>query len=876
MYRPKIAIASVTAAVTLLASALPALAGQPENRSHSDWRTTPKLYYPAAFDAAGARDAVGVAEAFLAQRGGLFAVPSAPDDLRLEGTRQSLTATHVRFQQYLAGIPVENAEIVVSLHPDLQVWRVFNNLYPVLDEPLERTPAIGAADALDIAWNHLRVHGELLDVAPSAELLWQPQGMGFRLIYRTLIAVEAPFGHWEVRVDARTGEVLETRRTELSRMPTPKTDFEVWSGDVSDRGAAEQRRAERQAEAPPVGESGGPSGSGEVFDPDPRTTLQDNSLVDTSPASAFTAAYQTRTLLDLTNDAGTYRLIGPWVQIVNFESPATAPSTTTDGVWTALRGNNAFNDVMTYFHIDQSQRYIQNLGFTGASGIQEGSIQVDSDGLSGADNSHYIPGTNQLAFGHGCVDDNEDADVILHEYGHAIQHDINPSWSGGDTGAMGEGFGDYWAGSYSYSTPNGTTYHPTWVFTWDGHLGCWAGRVMDITGQYDPGSTYPAHSTVNGVDGDELWSTPLFTSLVDLIGLGKTREEVDKIVLESHFGLGSGLSMPDMAQSTVDAATALYPAGPHASVFQGNFADHNILSLPSIPAFSVTAPGSGASLPGGSQTTVSWTTAGAPGDTVYTVDYTDQCTPAVAFSDDMENDGSGWAVSHAQGSSDWALGTASPHSGAKAWFAADVASLTDQYLTTGSPIAIGAGAELHFWHSYTLESSYDGGVVEISTDGGSTWDDLGPAMTVNGYSGSISSSFGSPIGGRQAFTGAAPSYQETVADLSAWAGASALIRFRMASDESVGSTGWYVDDVSVLSGGEWFSIGASAPGASSMPWDVPLVTGDDYCVRVEAAAPGYSGASAVSDNFSVTGGADLIFADDFESGDTTAWSSVTP
>ena len=206
-----------------------------------------------------------------------------------------------------------------------------------------------------------------------------------------------------------------------------------------------------------------------VFDPDPRTTLNNNTLQDTSPAGSFTDAYFTRDLLDIKFNGGLYRLNGPWVDILNWESPNTPPSTTTDGNWTATRGNNAFNDAMTYFHLDQNQRYMQSLGFTGATGIQEGPIGADTDGLSGADNSDYIPGTNRLAFGHGCVDDNEDADVILHEYGHAIQHGINASWFGGDTGAMGEGFGDYWAGSYSYSTANGRLFNPNWIFTWDGH-----------------------------------------------------------------------------------------------------------------------------------------------------------------------------------------------------------------------------------------------------------------------------------------------------------------------------------------------------------------------------------------------------------------------
>ena len=52
---------------------------------------------------------------------------------------------------------------------------------------------------------------------------------------------------------------------------------------------------------------------------------------------------------------------------------------------------------------------------------------------------------------------------------------------GGDTGGMGEGFGDYWAGSYSYSTPNGPVFNPNWMFTWDGHSSCWPGRITSYT-----------------------------------------------------------------------------------------------------------------------------------------------------------------------------------------------------------------------------------------------------------------------------------------------------------------------------------------------------------------------------------------------------------
>jgi subtilisin-like proprotein convertase family protein len=409
------------------------------------------------------------------------------------------------------------------------------------------------------------------------------------------LELSAPYGGWRVRVDAVTGELASVEDSRLYRRVDDLVARRVedriaeWTGPSSDRKAAfaafEQREAAHRAANAAAGLRA--TGSGVVFDPDPRTTLLNDGLQDGSPAGSFTAAYVTRALQDITFSGGLYRVTGPWVDIINWDPPATAPSTTVDGNWTAVRGNNAFNDAMTYFQIDQSQRYMQSLGFTGATGIQEGPIGTDTDGLNGADNSYYIPSTNRLGFGHGCVDDSEDADVMLHEYGHAINHDINPSWGGGDMGAIGEGWGDYWAGSYSFSTPNGATYHPEWIFSWDGHgtgNQCWAGRIMNATGaQYVHTTFYGAHQTISGgYQSDELWSTPCFQSLVTLAGMGRPREEVDTILLESQFGLGAGLKMRDMANAIIQTAQMLYPAGPHAQVLIDKFLVHNIIVVPAV------------------------------------------------------------------------------------------------------------------------------------------------------------------------------------------------------------------------------------------------------------------------------------------------------
>jgi hypothetical protein len=205
-------------------------------------------------------------------------------------------------------------------------------------------------------------------------------------------------------------------------------------------------------------------------------------------------------------------------------------------------------------------------------------MEVDSDGLYGDDNSHYIPYTKQLAFGHGCVDDNEDAEVILHELGHAIQDHINPSWGGGDTGAMGEGFGDYWAASYSATSERGMEGNVNWVFKFDGHNDCWPGRKLDsYTPKYNASTTYQAHAQVNGGISDELWSTPIFQAFLEMYKSGVAKADIDRIILEAHFGLGSGLKMPDMAKSIVKTAKALYPKANYDQIYLKHFKKVGIL-----------------------------------------------------------------------------------------------------------------------------------------------------------------------------------------------------------------------------------------------------------------------------------------------------------
>lgn len=528
-----------------------------------------------------------------------FGLPASLENLVLTRTQESLTGKHYTYQQVLRGIPVDRAEIIVSIGHDGKLLKIFNetkHISQAVDaaavNQLYNKAQITPDQALDKGWANMKVQHPLVGV-PSTDLVWVPTKHGVQLARKVMIEAQMPTGGFVQYLNAHDGSLIDSYSTSLPRNnkggERSLAARQRLAGPALERkSATEAAKAKMAAQPLAAGATpmaSGINGTGYVFDPDPRTALNNDSLTDTSPASAFEAAYATKSLRDLTVTSGVYKLTGPYVNIKNIESPATAPSTTTNGIWTAKRGNNAFDDTNVYYHIDNNQRYIQSLGFTGTKSIINRPLDVDTDGVNGDDNSHYSYGgaTDYLAFGHGCVNDSEDADVILHEYGHAIHRNINASWSGGDTGAMGEGFGDYWAASHSYSAPNGTTYHPEWAFSWDGHGACWGGRLLNRTNtMYNSSKTYGAHQSVteNGVtfQSDELWSAPLYESMKALLAAGKPRGNIDKIILEAHFGLGSNVKMPAMATAIVNAAKNLFPADlTYANTFQAKFEAQKIL-----------------------------------------------------------------------------------------------------------------------------------------------------------------------------------------------------------------------------------------------------------------------------------------------------------
>jgi hypothetical protein len=179
-------------------------------------------------------------------------------------------------------------------------------------------------------------------------------------------------------------------------------------------------------------------------------------------------------------------------------------------------------------------------------------------------------------------------------------------------------------------------------------------------------------------------------------------------------------------------------------------------------------------------------------------------TQVNVFSDDVESGAGSWTHSAAVGTDSWTINTDHPNSPTHSWFAQDPAAINDQRLVSpiiAMPSALG-GLTLSFQHSRDIEANaavdtcYDGGILELSVDGGAFAQVPGSALITDPYNAPVSTQYSNPIAGLSAWCGQ-QAYTNSLVDVSAYAGHNVQFRFRLASDSSVGKPGWYIDDVSV-------------------------------------------------------------------------------
>jgi hypothetical protein len=191
------------------------------------------------------------------------------------------------------------------------------------------------------------------------------------------------------------------------------------------------------------------------------------------------------------------------------------------------------------------------------------------------------------------------------------------------------------------------------------------------------------------------------------------------------------------------------------------------------------------------------------------------CTDQTAFSENFDGVAApglppDWIAVNLTGASPlWETSTTSPDTSPNDAFVAEPAGVTDKVLASAA-IAISASAQsaqLTFRNNYDFEGSglsyFDGGVLEISFPNVNpgVYQDIvaaGGSFVTGGYNGQISTVFGNPLAGRQAWGQDSGGYITTTVDLpAAVIGQTIRLRWRMGSDQTISDVGWRIDTINL-------------------------------------------------------------------------------
>ena len=477
------------------------------------------------------------ARRFLSEYAQLFKVDPTLSDLVLTRQTSSLIGTQFVFTQRHHGIPVYDGQIKVLFDREGRV-RAVNNSYVPLIALVDPIPLMSAGQAVEVGRIHIEKSQPqgLIDEtvpAPIAKLFVFAEDGTPRLVWEVIHHRWGPT--WQILIDANTGQVLK-----------PAQDLNRY--------------------APPF------QGVGQVFVTNAIVATGDPSLRDNkdSASAVPSSAYK---MVGLERLLGTGYLDGEYASSSASKKRVSSPT----HQFLFDRSSNGFSETMGYYFLDFAQQRIQALGFTGAKSINARQ-QVFSIDRYHKDNSFYSVSSKEIAFGTGGVDDAEDAEMIWHEYGHSVQDDLVDRFgTTAESGAMGEGFGDYWSGTlgeqYNTISLNGVP-EKVCLAEWDSTT--YRTGTPTCLRRLDGNKHYPEDMVGEVHDDGEMWSAALW-----LIRAALGADRADRVILQHHILLTKDATFNMAGHALIETACSLnYPVADIASILRARGFETNGTPFP--------------------------------------------------------------------------------------------------------------------------------------------------------------------------------------------------------------------------------------------------------------------------------------------------------
>ena len=296
----------------------------------------------------------------------------------------------------------------------------------------------------------------------------------------------------------------------------------------------------------------GVDGEGLVFDPDPLLAGATAGNAD-ADSPELTAGLVSRILSGLD---GSGFLRGRFADVTG-SVRALEPSQ----LFAYHRDDPRFEQVMAYrVTAEVGERFA-------ALGLDTGSpVRVEADAIAD-DNSFYSPATRTIMLGTGGVEDGEDASVIAHEYGHALQGAIAPGYPiGQEATSVAEGFGDYVAGAH-LERVTGSAERAQCLFAWDVSLeGIRCARTIGID------ATFPRDVIGEPHEDGRIWSGVLW-GLRETIGPDAT----DTLALSAFAYVTPRGGFQEIAAGLLHADRDIF-GGVHAAAIASALGSHGLVA----------------------------------------------------------------------------------------------------------------------------------------------------------------------------------------------------------------------------------------------------------------------------------------------------------
>jgi hypothetical protein len=303
-------------------------------------------------------------------------------NLAIRNIRSGPVATTVSFTQHINNVPVHGGGLAIVLAEDGRLVRIGNRFIPFATNG-STVPSVTLEEATRVATREL---GRSPQTHPTmTKLIVYP-------VDRTaLLAWMIELEEWTVYVDAHTGSVIGVEH----------------SGHFAD-------------------------GTGQVWLPNPHVARQDSTIPNIPTNCSFNDIYRIVPIRGVTDSAGVWQLRGDHVRLtypavnspLHFQSAVFPPQFISPRcIGGVIDPNGLFQQTLGYYFVQNATQFL----YDQAGLIRDSCPQGPDDPCAlpvrlaiNATSPLYSPGARQLQFATAHL---EDAELVFHEYGHAINHD---------------------------------------------------------------------------------------------------------------------------------------------------------------------------------------------------------------------------------------------------------------------------------------------------------------------------------------------------------------------------------------------------------------------------------------------------------------------